>query len=244
VDVRIAVLIGWAILLWATRLQAEVVNGPVELRQGKTDKPLAILVDKSRVESEGSDGKWEHVWFTAIVDAPALTDDQATVKAGQVLTGADGQKCATTTVAFPVEAERVGDRFRITVAGVVPKGAIRPESTVEYGLLQIVKSKKHDVGLADLEAHLKEFKYEPWFDQGDMTSYYVYENRDGGGRVMLILYKERLVLVILSRRNSALGALKPKPLFRGWGMVYIQRPGRDVQKQIEDYYFGILRKAS
>jgi len=27
-------------------------------------------------------------------------------------------------------------------------------------------------------------------------------------------------------------------------MVYIQRPSRDVQTQIEDYYFGILRKAN
>jgi hypothetical protein len=76
-----------------------------------------------------------------------------------------------------------------------------------------------------------------------MTSYYIFDNPDGGGRIMLILYQQKLVMLFVSRQYSALSVLKPTHLLRGWGVVHIKRLSPKLEKELEDFYYGVLRKA-
>ena len=231
-------------VLFCAGLRAETLAGPVKLARRGGEKPVAVLDDRARVQSVGSDAKWEYVLFTVVVDAAALSDDRETLKAGTALIDTDGQKLGAAIADQPVYAE-VGEdgRFRIELHGVVPRSAIRPESTIEHALLGIITDKKRDVALADLQGHIKEFGYDTWMSQGAITSYYVVDNPEGGARVILVMYEEKLVMVVLGRRHSALDVLKPTFLVRRWGVAHVKRLSPRIEKEVEDYVTGVLRKA-
>jgi hypothetical protein len=103
-------VVGGSALPFAGELRAEILAGPVPMARRVGEAKVAVLDDQARVDSEGSNAKWE--------------------------VGKDG-------------------RTTVMLHGVVPKSAIRPESTVEYALAKIISDKKRDVGLADLEGTSK-----------------------------------------------------------------------------------------
>jgi hypothetical protein len=240
-----------ALCLCATsRLRAEVLAGPVDLRAGRDRKPVAHLENGVRVDAAVARGKWVTIGTFVVVDAGAMSGC-CTLKAGQTLVGADGQRFGVTTDDIATEGpftDQTTHKQMLYVSGEVPAKAVPIATSVEYAMAKILndRTKKGTgpIARADLETHLKAFPYEPWFDEKEMTSMYIPDlPGPSGGRFFVFFYNDRLVAVMFYRRMPLTAAGPTKPTRLGmW--VYVDKVSPEVKKQMEGYYFPIIAKAN
>jgi hypothetical protein len=229
-------------------LRAEVLDGPVDLREGAERKPAAHLEDRIRVDAAVARGEWVTVGFFVVVAADACPDNgYCTLKAGHDLVGADGRKLGTVTGEISTEGaftDQTSGKHMTYVSGVVPAKAVRVDTSVELAMANILNEKKGPIVRADLDAHLRAFPYEPWFDQGDLTSFYIPDlPYPSGGRFFVLFYKDQLAAVIFHRRMP-LKLARPTKSTRAGSWMYVEKLSPAIRKEMEGCYLPIIAKAN
>jgi hypothetical protein len=245
-------LILFVFILICMPVGAELINGPANVRSSPKgthvitlDSDVAVSVSEETLE-----GSWKMIGFVTVVDKDDIDWEKALLKKGVTLHNvqmtAIGKTCEEVDLDNmnwpPVERD---GKYWTWVVAYTWINNIKEKTVIENGLAELINNKKAPVTLKELQPHLKAFYYRPWFEKDKMSSYMVHEvwmeDPSPGARVILILYDDKLVSVMYSREIGLNGHTSKEVL--GYKMAYIEKINDDVRKELEEYFFDIIRKA-
>lgn len=239
-----------ALTLISYPCQAEVIDGPANVREAPSGITLFSLEDGIRVQHRKSDGRWFEIAVAVRIDPRTdfADTEMSVIKKGVTLYEENGKKIgATLSNVRTWPGEEVGNETQITVliGGYTHQQNVRPDSILESNLAVLLEANKH-VSQNVFSAHLADLQYEPWIDRDGFTSYINFNkpNNDPSPwpRAILFFYENTLIAVY-HERVIASNRVAPSVNIRGGTMSYVTDVPIALRNKFSDIYYQIIENA-
>ena len=202
-------------LLTATITQAEIIDGPANIRETINGKPRFSLENGVEVECEDDINGWHVIGFTAKV--PEDLKDWVLPK-GFELYSYDG-KYIGKTLALVEFSAMDGDCAILT--GYTYKSNIVESSKIESKVGKLI-TPNEIMNLSDFEEHIKKYNYQDdnQFDWGMTYIYYEtwISDPSPGARIRLI-FENNILIGIIHTRDIKIDGYQDYDMKWGWSLL-------------------------
>jgi hypothetical protein len=238
--------------------QAELINGPANIREKPGGKLVAFLNDGVEVELVPpyiSAKSWLSLDFVVYVEKEAYLkrppQKKPELKGNCLLYDKQGRNIGRTIETFKIgwDIGEENGRLGIVVEDVVThKRNVREDTIPEYDLENILLNTETPILKDQLADYLNKYNFEKWplVKEKDLEDYYIYESGlydpSPMPRLELIFYKDRLVLVI-HRNLLSSSRYKSRELFREMKTMYLEKLDTKTSEKIQKEIIEPLRTA-
>jgi hypothetical protein len=237
-------------------VDAEIINGPANIREKPEGKITAVLKDGVEVEMVPpyiSAKSWLSVGFVAYVDRNAIIKNQKKpeVKGHYLLYDKQGRIIGKTIETFKIGWDIGEENGRVGIViekSYTYKDNIRADTIPEYELKNLLDTTEAPILKDKLTSFLNKYNFEKWplVKDKEIEDYFIYESWiydiSPMPRLQLIYYKNRLVSVI--HRNLLMSnKFKSKELFREMKIMNLEKMDTKLSKRIQEEIVEPLKTA-